>query len=187
MAKKIGAIASLSIIGLLIIATIIMANIQINYNINCATPDKIYVNYNNGSYSLVTSETHKNKIVELINNASNESSLSALFNGNFGKTAEVKTESKAKNTPSNADFYVEFVYSTPQDLMVGDEKYQDSNGNTFTYQRLVFTVTKSEEAGIVKVYIIDNNENTKSYTRYYEVEANLSNLYNYLMENNLNN
>ena len=65
MAKKIGAIVSLSIIGVLIIATIIMANIKINYSINCSTPDKIYVSYNNSGFTAVTSETQANKIVEI--------------------------------------------------------------------------------------------------------------------------
>ena len=38
MAKKIGAIVSLSIIGVLILATIIMANVNVNYSIKCEKP-----------------------------------------------------------------------------------------------------------------------------------------------------
>ena len=43
MAKKIGAIVSLSIIGILILATIIMANVNVDYSIDCAAPTQVWI------------------------------------------------------------------------------------------------------------------------------------------------
>lgn len=184
MAKKIGAIASLSIIGLLIIATIIMANIKIDFSVNCPTPNNVWVIYNNGYVE--ASSIQSEEIVKLINNASKENSLSALFNGNFGKKAEIKAVSGTKTIPSNSNFYVEFAYHNAQDLMLGNEKYEDTDGNTYTYERLIFTVTSSKETSLVNVYIIEDSSAPTTYTHYYELEANLYDLYNYLVENNFN-
>ena len=187
MAKKIGAIASLAIIGVLIIATIIMANINISYNINCETPNSIYVHYKNtNSPRYISSETQYNEILKLINSASKTNSLSALFNGSFNKEAQIKSVSGTKTVPTTSYFYVEYSYSTPQDLMVGNKKYEDSTGNTYTYDRLFFTVNDSSDSSIINVYVIPNGDKPTTYSHYYELEADFSNLYNYLMDNNLN-
>ena len=178
MAKKIGAIASLSIIGVLIIATIIMANIRVDYSINCSTPDKIYVNN-----VLVDTTEQSNKIVELINNASKENYLSALFNGNLGKAASVSSVTGTKTVPSTSNFYVEYVYNNPQTLMVGKDKYEDNQGNSYTYERLFFTVNSTEGEAKVNVYVIADSDAPSTYTHYYELEANFYDLYNYLQLN----
>ena len=65
MAKKIGAIVSLSLIGVLIIATIILANVKINYSINCENPTAVWVSYSNKAYNKVTDE-QANKIIDYI-------------------------------------------------------------------------------------------------------------------------
>ena len=92
MAKKIGAIVSLVIIAVLIVATIIMANINIDYSIKCVKPDVVYIQTKDGQTG-VTDE-QKDEIVKLISNASEENSLTALFNGELNKKATVKTEKK---------------------------------------------------------------------------------------------
>ena len=184
MAKKIGAIASLSIIGILIIATIIMANIQINFSVNCPTPNNVWVIYNNGHQE--ASSTQSEEIYKLINNASKENCLSALFNGTLNKKAEIKAVSGTKTVPSNSNFYVEFYYSKAQDLMLGDEKYEDKDGNTYTYERLVFTVSNAQQTSLITVYVIPKSSEPTTYTHYYELEADFSDLYNYLVENNFN-
>jgi len=181
MAKKIGAIASLSIIGILIIATIIMANIRVDYSINCSTPDKVWVVHNSG-YDQPTTE-QANKIVELISNASKENYLSALFNGNLGKTASIASVTGTKTVPSTSNFYVEYVYNNPQTLMVGKDKYEDNKGNSYVYERLIFTVNSTEGESKVNVYVIADSDAPTTYTHYYELEADFNDLYNYLQQN----
>lgn len=178
MAKKIGAIVSLSIIGILIIATIIMANVSIDYSINCAKPTDIRVMY--GKTERVETED-VDKIVSIISNASKEKSLTALFNGNLNKKAEIKVASSVgKTIPSSADYYVKYRYTNPQNLKDGNANYKDADGNTVTYESLLFTVDDNAENSVINVYVIQDNDKPNVYTYYYELDADFSELYNLL-------
>ena len=194
MSKKIGAIVSLVIIGLLIIATIVMANVSVNYSINCNKPDKIYVQYSSQSRELVNNEEQFNKILDFINNASKEKSLTALFNGNLNKKPELVTNSSTNGSaiPTTTGFYVSFVYNNPQTLMDGKKEHKDSEGNTYKFRELVFTVTNTNDNAVVRVYVkpfYDNNgqpTQVDTYTRSYNLTADFKGLYDYLVEKDFN-
>lgn len=192
MQKRIWAIVSLSIIGILIIATIIMANVDVNYKINCVNPDFMWVQNADGNEVRVEGEQY-DEILNYINNASKESSLTALFGGRINDTAEVTTNSSTTSSsiPSTTNYYVIFEYNDPQKLMVGNNSYKDGDGNEYYYRELVFTVNPSEESGQVRVYIkpfYNSNgeaEIIETYNRYYLVTADFGDLYNYLEESNI--
>lgn len=192
MQKRIWAIVSLSIIGILIIATIIMANVDVNYKINCANPDFMWLQNADGNEVRVEGEQY-DEILNYINNASKESSLTALFGGRINDTAEVTTNSSTTSSsiPSTTNYYVIFEYNDPQKLMVGNNSYKDGDGNEYYYRELVFTVNPSEESGQVRVYIkpfYNSNgeaEIIETYNRYYLVTADFGDLYNYLKESNI--
>lgn len=177
MAKKITATITLSLIGVLIIATIIMANIKIDYSVNCANPNMVYVN------DVQVTDTQKDQIIKFIDKASKTNSLTALFNGTMNNKAEVKAENTAKSVPTSADYRVEFVYNTPQNLMEGNKKYQDKNNKTYTYERLVFAINNLAGEADFRVYIVDSSAEPNTYTRYYVLSANFEDLYNYLKVN----
>lgn len=178
MAKKIGAIVSLSIIGVLIIATIIMANININYNVNCAKPTSVHVVYGN-TERLETENV--DKIVKIINNASKEKVLTALFNGDLNKKAELKVASSVgKSVPSDADYYIRYRYENPQVLKDGKKDYKDANGKKVVYNDLLFTVNENSDSEVINVYVIQDKTKAKSYTYYYELDADFTELYNLL-------
>ena len=181
MAKKIGAIVSLSIIGILILATIIMANVNVDYSIKCATPSTVWINYNSNDPLRERKVVEDaSTIIDYIENASKEKSLTALFNGNLNKKAELCVEnSVGKDIPSNTGFYVRYHYDN-------DQKTKDKNGNTVYYQELVFTVQDSDEETTVKVYVIPDATKAKVYTHYYELDADFSSLYDFLVENEYN-
>ena len=183
MAKKIGAIVSISIIGILIIATIIMANVNVNYSVKCATPTSVWVQY--GSNAERDAQDKASTIVEYINNASKEKSLTALFNGTLGKKAKVVAASNVgKTIPSNSGFNVRYRYENAQKLVEGKKEYKDSNGEVVYYEDLVFTVVETNGTEIVNVYVIQDAEKPTTYTYYYELEANFNALYDYLADNN---
>ena len=71
--------------------------------------------------------------------------------------------------------------------MDGKDEYKDNDGLTYTYDRLIFTVTDSEDVSIVKVFVIPDSNAPTMYSHYYELEADFSELYSYLVENNYNN
>lgn len=178
MAKKIGAIVSISIIGILIIATIIMANVNVNYSVECATPNSVWVQY--GSNTERNAQDSADEIVKFINNASKEKALTALFNGTINKEAKIITVSSVgKSLPSNNGFYVRYRYDNAQKLL-------DNNDKAVYYDDLVFEVKDVDGINIVKVYVIPDSQNARTYTHYYEVEANFEALYDYLVDNNFN-
>lgn len=200
MAKKITAIVSLSIIGILILATIIMANVDVNHKINCADPNYIYVQYGSGTSQYISGDDDiYSEILDRINNASKESSLNALFAGTINDTPQVVTRSttgSGYNPYSNSSaFYITFNYNDAQKVKVGNKDYVDSSNENYYYKALVFEVTANEGMQTVKVYIIPYYQNgtttpnldSNNYYRYYELTADFSDLYSYLNDNGFNN
>ena len=182
MAKKIGAIVSVSIIGVLILATIIMASINVNYSINCAKPQAVYVAYKTLDQEN-SADIYTDEIIEYINNASKENSLTALFNGNLGKKATVNVKSSAGLTiQTTTGYFVRYHYTTKQNLMEGNSKFTDNKGNVVQYEDLVFVVKAN--AGSVKttVYVIPEADEPDVYTHQYILEANFDDLYDFLAE-----
>lgn len=192
MAKKIGAIVSLSIIGVLIVLTVIFANVKINYSIKCNTPNSIYVQTNSTSDVKVEGD-YFNEIKKYIDNASKEVFISAMFNGRLNQKANIVSVSETgKTMPSPEGYFVAYKYSTPQVLKDGKKDYKDSQGNKYYYRELVFDVTKTEGETTIKVYVKPyykaNSEELATenkYTKYYELKADFSDFYNYL-DNNIN-
>lgn len=181
MAKKIGAILSISIIGILIIATIIMANVNVKYNIDCATPTYVYVSYKTNDPTKERDAKDKaGVIVNYINSASQEKALTALFNGTLNKEPNLfKAGNVGKTLPSNEGFFVRYRYENAQKLV-------DNDGKEVYYDDLVFVVKDLDGVNVVNVYVIPDAQNAKTYTYYYEVEADFSALYEYLANNNFN-
>ncbi len=196
MAKKITAIVSLSIIGVLIVATIIMANIKCSYGVNFATPDEVTVSYANSSLNQDPTGEQANKIVSLINDASKENTLTAMFSGTLFDTAEVETTTPNGTSSikkENGKFYVYLTYANPQKLMVGKKEYKDADNKTYYYKELVFEVSNTTGVEETKVYIIpsykpNTNEpyNEGGYSKFYKLKANFSSLYSYLEQAKFN-
>ena len=179
MAKKIGAIISLVIIGIVIIAAIVMVNIDIDYSVKCVKPDKVWVQTADGNQHIASSE-QKDKIVELISEASKENALTALFNGELGKKPELITSKSTISNPSN--FYVRYQYTTKQDLVLDGKTYKDADGKTETYEELVFVVNNVDGETETKVYVIPESDQINTTSYYFVLEADFEELYSYLDE-----
>ena len=76
--------------------------------------------------------------------------------------------------------------------MDGNNEYKDADGNSVYYKELIFSVNSTDDMQEVRVYIIpyynaDGDFNTNnSYYRYYLLNANFADLFNYLVDNNFN-
>lgn len=167
MAKKIGAIVSLSIIGVLIVAIIVLSNLKVNYSIKCSKPDSIQV-----GKSVATSE-QLNEIVNYINDASNETRITALFNGNWNKKAELTTENGTISYNSD-NYYVRYHYAQNQQATVGKDAKE------VYYSEIVFTVSSIDEEAEYKVYLIPDASNPDKYSHYYVLDADFGILFKYL-------
>ncbi len=182
MAKKIGAIVSLSIIGILILATIIMANVSVSYSIECAKPTNVWVLYNSNDPNRAReiNATNAETVVNLINDASKEKSLTALFNGNINKEAKLNLVSKAgTSVPSTSGFYVVYNYENKQTV-------KDAKGNSVYYEELIFTVNNVEGTALVKVYLIPDATKPMTYTHCFDLDANFKGLFDFLVEKGYN-
>lgn len=172
MAKRIGAIVSLCLIGVLVVATIVLANMKVNNNIKYNKPSEVSVIYKGQTESTIRNAEHANKVVKLMQKATEESFLTALFNKTLDEKAELKhykstAQEIAKN---NNGFYVIFTYDVPQ-------KYT-YNGTEYYYIDLVFTVNETDGEQLTKVYI--SEDGTLSYSKYYELNVDYSEVFNYL-------
>ena len=192
MAKRITAIVSLAIIGLLIVATLIMANITVNYRVNCKDPDSIWVytssvsGSNAGSGFYKEDEEYK-KLLDLVNSASKEKFLTALFNGSANKKAEIKevttSTDKTITSPSSANYsyFVCFRYNDPQKLMAGSKEVKTDKGESYLYRELFFGIKEAEGVSTFDVYVnAFENVNVYKYHYYYELSANFTKLFEYL-------
>lgn len=177
MAKKIGAVVSLTIIAILIIVTIVMANTNINYGVVCAQPDHVSVEYQNNASRGVVDD--KDKVVEMIANASKESNLQALFNGDLGKKAEL-TQKAGKLPSNNSTFYVRYRFDNAQIVKDGNSVFKDKDDKTYTYDELVFEIASSEGEQECKVYVIASSEANKTYSFYYTIDADFASTFEYL-------
>ncbi|MBR6778618.1 MAG: hypothetical protein IKM43_00480 [Clostridia bacterium] len=174
MAKKICAIVSLVLVAIVVTTTLILSNIEINNNIEYREPTRIYVQYRSFEKTAV-SDTQKAQILKLLNDANDKNLLTSLFDGTKDEKPQLITErTTAKTIPTASDFYVIFYYENPQKLAEED----------YTYRQLVFTVTSVDNKAEVKVYITPSDE--MKYSKYYSINTNYNDLYNYLVDNKLN-
>jgi len=178
MAKKIGAIFSLLLVGALVVATIILANIKVDNNINYRKPNEIWVTYNSQHQKLVDNKADADKIVKLIDIAAEDRMLNAMFDKRLEEKAELKhyKNSSGTDVPRNGDFYVIFKYNNQQKVV--------SNGIAYYYTELVFTVKDTDGEVLTKVYLTEGN---MVYARHYELNVDYSDVYNFLMEKGYNN
>ena len=180
MAKKVGAIVSLSVIAVLIITTIVMACINVNYGVKFENPKYVYVNYQ-GAGEVEAETAQVERIIEFINDASKENSLTALFNGRLNKKAEVVTGNGT--LLSTEGFFVRFHYDQKQDLIEGNKKFKDGDGKTYQYTDLIFSVNNVHGEALTKVYVIPDSSNTNAYSHYYLLSADFGGLFDYLNDN----
>jgi len=175
MAKKITAIVSLTLVGIIVAAIIIMANITVDHNIDYATPSQMWVTYNSSTPRRVDNEEDKEKILSLMDEATQEKYLNALLTKTLDKKPEIKQNKTTKaNIPSTTKYYVIFEFGQPQHL----EGIEEDN---VYYRQLVFAVAQSEGEVETKVYISEDGDMTYRY--YYLITVDYSEIFNYLTNN----
>ena len=181
MAKRIGAIITLSLIGILIITTIVMSLIPVSYAIVCNTPDRIEYKVNNSGFLSGISDDDRGYIENYLNNTSKESSLVALFKNNINGKAEIVSGSRQTISYSSSNNYIKFVYNTNQKLMDGKSVYKDSSNNEYEYKHLTFEIPYTQEE-YIKVYVTGASDNDDTYRKYYKLTGVYQELYNYITD-----
>jgi methionine salvage enolase-phosphatase E1 len=174
MVKKITAIVSLSLILMVIAATIVLINIHVNHNIQYNNPKEIWVTFDGGPQIQVTEQEDVDKILKIMKKETSENMLSAIFNKSVNEKPElVNYKDSSVSIPETNGFYVIFNYENPQ-LLEGDVYYTN----------LIFTVEQKSGEKEVKVYI--SEDGSMNYRKYYQLTVDYSDIYNLLEDKGFN-
>ena len=175
-AKKVGLIITISVVCALIAATLAMTFIPYSFLMDVNNPDVITVYYNSksGTFTQTDSKDVYNNIINKLEKSFEQSALSALFNGDLGEKATLKSSSTTLSLTSGS--YVKYSYTTPQSFTY--------NNNQYKYKSLIFKLASSaDEFETTTAYLILENESNENYSRYqYTIQANYAGLLDYLSE-----
>lgn len=178
--KKVLTIVSLSIVGALLLATIILACIPVGSLPNFSNPTGvvIYSSELGGGVGKVDEDDKASNITSKMQSAVKQRCLSAIFNGTL-KNMSIKTmESTSYVSRSNSDTtkaLFEYKYAGKQTMTV--------NGVTFEYTSLLFEVKENDARDTMKIYVInDKTGDSVIYSHLISVDGNYSELFVYINE-----
>ena len=196
-AALITAIVAFSLIGILIITTILLAVIPVYTGVKFANePDRIVIKYNNEQMTVYNNDAEYQDIFDSIwnayNDASNPTVMDSIFNGFAGKgmTANYSSSSLSFGNLSNeTTFSVAFYWDNSQ-LMTNKDgsqfNYELANGDEYTsgvkYNSAVFSVDSTNGVVEKTFYLRTNTTNSTSTRYYYTGIANYYSLYRVLIE-----
>jgi len=169
MNNKLIPIIALSLIGVIAIATIVMACINKSYEPNLNTPDMIAVSANGQTYESTDTDVFDSLLQEY-KDSFKESSINALFQGRIANGAEGKYLEDVITSLSSISSYISLDYNTEQSITIQNED--------FVYDRAVVSLTTDTELNTVKIYLFAPGTTATSY--YIETIANFSALNDYI-------
>lgn len=197
--KKIISIIVLSIVGLLVAATITLAIVPVStYDaVKGATqtsksPDYITV-YKNGKSNTylpgaVNYETVSTNIKAKYEDSLKASILSSFFQGamSYDEAVEKSTTSGIDNVlKTNGSVYVEFNWNEAQTLYFDGAEYKVTNNKTektVSFTSLAVEVKNTDAYEKVTVYVIDNSTSSSRVSNYkISTLAHQKDLYNYII------
>ena len=173
--KKVITIVSLSLVGILILTTIILSCITVGAKINFGDPSQLVIYSTDlGSPNKVNKDDKAEEVIKTFTRATNQKYLPALFEGTL-KNVTVKTsESNLYFTRSNSEdnkVMFEFKYTDEQKITV--------KGKELTFRALGFELTESQERSTMKICVIADASTSSSvaYKSYIEVSGEFADLY----------
>lgn len=186
--KKILTIVALSLVGLLVVTTIVLGFIPSNFA-QVSINEAVSVTYHNGSASQIyyknTDADTFNDLVELFDEQSKQSVLKSLFTGAYSNDPEVINETTSMSTKLTNGKWLVYRFDNAQTLYINGKEYEDktqSTTTTVTFKKLALSVTETDGMELVTMYIFDT-ETTSTATHTVKIYADLTATLNYI--NNL--
>lgn len=181
--KKILSILVLSFIGLLAIATIVLAIVPSKFDkgIIPDEPREVTVYASSSDTLFSKDESHYNEIVKLLDDSFKESTLSALFQGAYGFENEVNhsvSSSAVESLKSNVALQIDYGTTNDHTLTIGGKEYTygTNNSKTVTFDSIIFAVADTSNLSTVTMYLSNDGTVACSVT----VQAKQADLYDYL-------
>ncbi|MFA6860357.1 MAG: hypothetical protein WCR30_03115 [Clostridia bacterium] len=179
--KKIALIASFSLIGILIVLTIVAGFVKKSFLPEFAEANSISYCFDNGAsvQSVNPDETEYTELYSAFKGAFQKSFLTAMFDGS-NKTG-IEGEDIQSTTVSQTGTYIRLNYVEDQTLTINGEIYKhQSSGVIVKYDKVWLTVTNSSTYSTVKMYLT-LDASTRS-TCYVTTIAKTDDLYSIIQE-----
>ena len=189
--KKTLTIVALSLIGLIIIATIVLGFVNTNFaqiNIDNATSVTVYKDgkdskfYKNDDKVGSDTATQYKEIADLYNKESKVSILTALFTGAYSTKANIVNEYTTISNKTSSGYWLIFEFDEEQTLKLNGKEYVDSTSTSsdpVTFTKVVLQVTNTQGMQLVTAYICESSSSEQAdYTM--SIYANQTALYEYI-------
>lgn len=168
--KKILTIVALSLVGLLIVTTIVLGFIPSNFE-QVSVSEAVSVTYHKGPahqvyYKNTDTEVFED-LVELFEEQSKQSVLKSLFTGAYSNEASVKNEATSMTTKLTSGKWLVYRFDNAQTLYINGEKHEDKTQTdpTVTFKKLAMSVIETDGLQQVTMYIFDTpNATTSTHT-----------------------
>lgn len=175
--KKVLTIVSLSLVGLLLITTIVLACINVGSPLNLKTPNGVVVYSSDLGVGKSDEDAAAEDIINHINKGATQKYLQALFGGTLNSTRVTTSEARqyvSRNNSVLEKAVFEFQYDEQQKMTI--------QGKEISYYSIVFEVQESQERNTLKACFIPENTNSSSAPYYtaVEVDGNFGELFAYI-------
>jgi len=190
MKRKLGIIIALSIVGVLIVTTILLSVFTKNYKPEFDNaPYQVTITNSGGSgfyhagtaYPEIQKENF-DKIVNLFDNSFKQSVLASMLNGNLGN--EVEIEYHGSTVPTTSGYRVELKYAETLLKKDGVAFKQATSDPEREFTEIIFYVV--EGSGYAQINMYAKVELTSTTTGYYKIStlANTAAMFEFLSELN---
>lgn len=154
--KKVITIVSLSLVGILILTTIILSCITVGAKIDYGTPSQLVI-YNEDLKSAmgvnkVNKDDKAGEVIEALQEATKQKYLPALFNKTLDNITVETNERKSyvsRTNSSDSKVVFELKYLEEQKITV--------DGTEVSFYSLVFEIEESQERNTIKIYAINED------------------------------
>ncbi len=168
--KKIFSIIVLSLVGLLVAATVVLALVstsQYNPVVNDADYIVVYKNSQTNSNPYAKDSEEYKKIYDLHKQSLKQNILSTMFQGALGNNSELTKVSEANISSllnaENSGLFVEFAFDNEDQVLMWEDKqytYETSNGakKVATFDALYLGIENTENYTTITVYVVLNGK-----------------------------
>lgn len=167
--KKVISIIILSLVGLLITATVVLAIVPITtYNPVSSDVNYVVVYKNSATnYNMYLKDSEQaKKLVELNEKSHKQNILSTMFQGALGNKAQLEKVTQANISSvlnsSNAGYFVEFNYDNAERTLQWEGKdyvYKDGTADKLAmYDKLVVAINDTSSFAKITVYVVNEGK-----------------------------
>ena len=172
--KKVLTIVSLSVVGVLLLTTIILACITVGGVPAYATPTGVVVYSDDLGVKKTNEDASAGKIISSMKKGVEQKLLPAIFEGTLHNMKVTTSESRHYVQRSNSDnskVLFEFKYNEKHTMTV--------NGSKIEYYSLIFEVKDSKQRDSMRIYAVaeDSSSTSVAYYTTIDVEGSFASLY----------